>query len=661
MGFGLNFGIGLLGSMNNNFQDARARRQELVDARMSNLYREKQLYDMKKMKGEEERLKAQAALSQLQGMYPEYNLTIKDAYDFNKSGQLNDILDGKQKIKGVTGEGKTADVMQQTQDAFAPDPRDRAAKTFSQAFKTALTGGEPTGIDEQANSLFQSSTGMSDRELQMMRLGYASDLDLPTDRTYQIERNISGQGGYGSASERDRARYVELSEKARMGQLSTADKTEFDYLQLKVLKTITGADNTTSVMTPQTLGSTPMGAPAPGGSPMSFYDAIEYTESRGNPNAVSPKGAVGSMQTMPGTLRDPGYGVQPASNPNDSNEQRRVGRDYADAMLREFGNTQDALVAYNWGPDNAMKWIQAGRDPSKLPAETRNYVSQVTGLMSGQSQAPTQTAQTGFATPPAQQAKPSGDPYLDPVNRDPTAGKTALKKAGTWALDRGVPQKIPETIEEAMVGGWNALAAMESMVNNFDKAGWMKGGELTAEALKTRIGGWTDTDTGAAEWSAAEDKARTAIQGLIKGTPSNYDASLFEKTVPSMDTNPNKNLFLMKEFMREANLIVRNNIDYMHQQRMQVNPTHYDLADKLANEIKTIDGMIAEAKQAEKVRNAPKPEEKPKAKAAPPQEQTNEAPAKSEYPSFNSPDDPGFKELPKGAMFMYNGKLKRKQ
>lgn len=658
MGFGLNFGIGLLGSMNNNFQDARARRQELVDARMSNLYREKQLYDMKKMKGEEERLKAQAALSQLQGMYPEHNLTLNDAYSFQKSGQLNDILDGKQKIKGVTGEGKTADVMQQTQDAFAPDPRDRAAKTFSQAFKTALTGGEPTGIDQQANALFQSSTGMSDKELQMMRLGYASDLDLPTDRTYQIERNISGQGGYGSASERDRARYVELSEKARTGQLSTADKTEFDYLQLKISRMVTGADNTTSIMTPQTLGATPMGAPAQDGQFASIYDAIEQVESGGNPNAVSPKGAVGPMQTMPGTLTAPGYGVQPASNPNDPNEQSRVGRDYYDAMLREFGNPTDALVAYNWGPDNAMKWVQGGRDPSKLPAETFDYVGKVTRLMQGQQQ--------GFASRPAapqaasaQQAAPSGDPYLDPVNRTPD-GKSALKKAGTWALDRGVPQKIPEAIEEAMVGGHNALAAIEAMVNNFDKSGWVKGGQITGEALKSRIGKWLDTDTAAAEWSAAEDKARTAIQGLIKGTPSNYDASLFEKTVPNIDTNPTENLFRMKEFMREANLIVRNNIDYMHQQRMQVNPTHYDLADKLANEIKTIDGMIAEAKQAEKVRNTPKPEDKPKAKAAPPQEQTNAAPKQAELPSFESTDDPAIDELPKGTMFMYQGKKYRK-
>lgn len=37
-------------------------------------------------------------------------------------------------------------------------------------------------------------------------------------------------------------------------------------------------------------------------------------------------------------------------------------------------------MAYNWGPENARKWLAAGADPEKLPAETRAYVDKVLGV-----------------------------------------------------------------------------------------------------------------------------------------------------------------------------------------------------------------------------------------------------------------------------------------
>ena len=86
--------------------------------------------------------------------------------------------------------------------------------------------------------------------------------------------------------------------------------------------------------------------------------------------------AKGEMQVLDGTNRDPGYGVKPASD--DSPEERaRVGRDYLEAMVREYdGDVSKALAAYNWGPrnlDKAVKehgpnWLQAA------PEETRSYI-----------------------------------------------------------------------------------------------------------------------------------------------------------------------------------------------------------------------------------------------------------------------------------------------
>lgn len=105
---------------------------------------------------------------------------------------------------------------------------------------------------------------------------------------------------------------------------------------------------------------------------------------------TSPKGAQGRMQVLTSTNKDPGYGVAPAKD--DSLEERaRVGRDYAVAMVKQYGNAPMALAAYNAGPgavDEAIKKAQRSvalnaNDPNVqphtwldfLPAETKRYVA----------------------------------------------------------------------------------------------------------------------------------------------------------------------------------------------------------------------------------------------------------------------------------------------
>lgn len=99
------------------------------------------------------------------------------------------------------------------------------------------------------------------------------------------------------------------------------------------------------------------------------------------PVTKSGERAEGEMQVMPYTQADPGYGVMPAKD-DSAEEKFRVGKDYLGAMYKEFnGNTEQALVAYNWGPGNAKDWIAAGADPSKLPKETQKYVKNIMGSM----------------------------------------------------------------------------------------------------------------------------------------------------------------------------------------------------------------------------------------------------------------------------------------
>ena len=115
---------------------------------------------------------------------------------------------------------------------------------------------------------------------------------------------------------------------------------------------------------------------------VSLYDAVEQIESGGDHSAVSPAGAKGVMQLMPETAKNPGFGIKPVKDDSEE-ENRRVGREYIDALLKKYdGNLDNALYAYNYGPGNIDKWITNGADPSKLPQETQDYIVKVKGAMS---------------------------------------------------------------------------------------------------------------------------------------------------------------------------------------------------------------------------------------------------------------------------------------
>jgi hypothetical protein len=118
----------------------------------------------------------------------------------------------------------------------------------------------------------------------------------------------------------------------------------------------------------------------------------------------SGKGAQGEMQVMPGTVRDPGFGVVPARD-DSADEIARVGRDYLAKMVDRYGNTEHALVAYNWGPTKADKWVEAGANKAKLPKETRDYLSKVNQQMVGSREATVEQPTVAAVTAPSEPAK----------------------------------------------------------------------------------------------------------------------------------------------------------------------------------------------------------------------------------------------------------------
>lgn len=146
-----------------------------------------------------------------------------------------------------------------------------------------------------------------------------------------------------------------------------------------------------------------------------FFARQRQVESGGDPNAVSPKGALGPMQTMPGTLRDPGFGVTPARNSSPA-ELQRVGEDYMQALARRYGDVATALVAYNWGPGNTDRWLAAGANTAQLPAETRGYLQKMLGSAQ-QATAPMQPVAPAAGIPTQQAAAQAGPtPQFAPVS-----------------------------------------------------------------------------------------------------------------------------------------------------------------------------------------------------------------------------------------------------
>lgn len=106
-----------------------------------------------------------------------------------------------------------------------------------------------------------------------------------------------------------------------------------------------------------------------------LIEALVWQESRWQPGALSPVGARGLAQLMPGTAREMGV------DPDDPFANLEGGARYLRQQLDRFdGDLEKALAAYNAGPGRV---IRAGGVPRIR--ETQNYVVSVIGRLSNHS------------------------------------------------------------------------------------------------------------------------------------------------------------------------------------------------------------------------------------------------------------------------------------
>ena len=106
------------------------------------------------------------------------------------------------------------------------------------------------------------------------------------------------------------------------------------------------------------------------GLPEGFLARLIWQESRFDPQAISPAGAQGIAQFMPGTAR-----LRDLKDPFDPAEALARSAEYLRFLERKFGNLGLAAAAYNGGEGKISRFITG----SGVARETRAYVSIITG------------------------------------------------------------------------------------------------------------------------------------------------------------------------------------------------------------------------------------------------------------------------------------------
>lgn len=240
------------------------------------------------------------------------------------------------------------------------------------------------------------------------------------------------------------------------------------------------------------------------------------TESAWNPEAVSPKGARGIAQFMPGTAKQ--YGV----DVNDPESSIYGMAHYFSDLRNMFGGDERmAAAGYNWGPGNVQK-----HGMESLPGETSAYLDKVFGpdaeslAQLGNMGQPTSTV---HASPPSPQVPgPSPTGFMAGSQGIPSApspeaafqgGKLAPGAISAEEFNAGVPKSgfMNELTSPASAAGSVATLA----TTNFDDPSSI--GASAGSIAGSAIGNTLLPGIGGPIGSAAGSFLGSEIGGLFGG------------------------------------------------------------------------------------------------------------------------------------------------
>lgn len=170
--------------------------------------------------------------------------------------------------------------------------------------------------------------------------------------------------------------------------------------------------------------------------PTDIFLRMIGVESSWNPNAVSPKGASGLGQLMPGTAAELGV------DPNDPYQNIEGSARYLAQQFQSFGSWPLALAAYNAGPGAVRKY--GGIPPF---AETQAYVPKILG---GRNDISVTASATGNAGGSAVDV-----PFRPATMDDPFEGMGLLSR---FAASRGIAQDAEASPVSNL---WNILTQKE--------------------------------------------------------------------------------------------------------------------------------------------------------------------------------------------------------